>query len=138
MKMEIIIITGQQNGNLYLAGNYEYVKYFPEEKILHPYKLSKRILELCDRYFKANKDLVIATYSEIVLDSIRLWGARTGNCNILKCITYMDNGEVHTSTFDEYGEMDTWEHGVFDIKKVILKELLDIKRKKVNDKIMNS
>ena len=32
----------------------------------------------------------------------------------------------------------TWEHGVFDIKENILKELLDIKRKKVNDKIMNS
>ena len=128
--MEIIIITGQQNGNLYLTGNYEHVKYFSEEKILHPYKLSKRILELCDRYFKANKDLVIATYSEIVLDSIRLWGARTGNCNILKCITYMDNEEVHTSTFDEYGKMNAWEHGVFDIKEAILKELLDIKRKK--------
>ena len=50
----------------------------------------------------------------------------------------MDNGEIHTSFFNEYGEMDTWEHGVFDIKENILKELLDIKRKKVNDKIMNS
>lgn len=136
--MEIIIITGQQNGNLHLAGDYEHVKYFPEQNTLHPYRLSERILELCDMYFKANKDLVIATYSEIVLDSARLWGARTGNCNILKCITCMDNGEVHTSTFNEYGEMNTLEHGVFDIKKAILKELLDIKRKKVNNKIMNS
>ena len=136
--MEIMIITGQQNGNLYLPVKYEHVEYFPEEKTLHPYKLSKKILELCDMYFKSNKDLVITTYSEIVLDSIRLWGARTGNCNILKCINCMDNGEIHTSFFNEYGEMDTWEHGVFDIKENILKELLDIKRKKVNDKIMNS
>ena len=30
--MEIIIITGQQNGNLYLPVKYEHVKYFPEEK----------------------------------------------------------------------------------------------------------
>lgn len=30
--MEIIIITGQQNGSLHLAGEYEHVKYFPEEK----------------------------------------------------------------------------------------------------------
>ena len=135
--MEIIIITGQQNGSLYISYKYEHVKYFPEEKTLHPYKLSKKILELCDMYFKANKDLAIVTYSEIVLDSIRLWGARTGNCNILKCINCMDNGEIHTSTFDEYGEMNALEQGVFDIKKVILKELLDIKRKKVNNKIMN-
>lgn len=42
--MEIIIITGQQNGSLYISGNYEHVKYFPEEKTLHPYKLSKKIL----------------------------------------------------------------------------------------------
>ena len=26
--MEIIIITGQRNGSLYLAGNYEHVKVF--------------------------------------------------------------------------------------------------------------
>lgn len=136
--MEIIIITGQQNGSLYIPVKYEHVKYFPEERTLHPYRLFKKILELCDMYFKANKDLVITTYSEIVLDSIRLWGARTGNCDILKCINCMDNGEIHTSFFNEYGEMDTWENGVFDVKKVILKELLDIKRKKVNDKIMNS
>lgn len=136
--MEIIIITGQQNGSLYIPYKYEHVKYFPEEKTLHPYKLSKKILELCDMYFKANKDLAIVTYSEIVLDSIRLWGARTGKCNILKCINCMDNGEIHTSTFNEYGEMDTWEQGVFDIKKAIQKELLGIKRKKVNDKIMNN
>ena len=136
--MEITIITGQQNANLYISYNYEHVKYFPEQNTLHPYRLSERILELCDMYFKANKDLVITTYSEVVLDSVRLWGARTGNYNILKCITCMDNGEVHTSTFNEYGEMNTWEHGVFDIKEAILKELLDNKRKKVNDKIMNS
>ena len=59
--MEIIIITGQQNGSLYISGNCEHVKYFPEEKTLHPYKLSKKILGLCDMYFKANKDLVIVT-----------------------------------------------------------------------------
>lgn len=39
--MEIIIITGQQNGNLHLAGEYEHVKYFPEEKTLHPYNLKR-------------------------------------------------------------------------------------------------
>lgn len=85
--MEIIIVTGQRNGNLYLAGNYEHVKY---------------------------------------------WGARTGHCDILKCISCMDNGEIRTSGFNEYGEMDVWENGIFDIKKVILKELLDIKRGKMN------
>lgn len=62
--MEIIIVTGQRNGNLYLAGNYEHAKYFPEQDTLHPYKLSERILELCDIYSKANEDLVIFTYSE--------------------------------------------------------------------------
>ena len=130
--MEIIIVTGQQNGNLYLAGNYEHVKYFPEQSTLHPYKLFEKILKLCDMYFKANEDLVITTYSEIVLDSVRLWGARTGHCDILKCISCMDNGEIRTSTFNEYGEMDVWENGIFDIKRIILKELLDIKREKMN------
>ena len=44
----------------------------------------------------------------------------------------MDNGEIRTSGFNEYGEMDVWENGIFDIKKVILKELFDIKRGKIN------
>ena len=44
----------------------------------------------------------------------------------------MDNGEIRTSGFNKYGEMDVWENGIFDIKKVILKELLDIKRGKMN------
>lgn len=96
------------------------------------YKLSERILKLCDAYFKSNEDLIITTYSEIVLDSVRLWGARTGHCDILKCISCMDNGEIRTSGFNKYGEMDVWENGIFDIKKVILKELLDIKRGKMN------
>lgn len=95
--MEIIIVTGQRNGNLYLAGNYEHVKYFPEQSTLHPYKLSE-----------------------------------TGHCDILKCISCMDNGETRTSTFNEYGEMGSREEGIFDIKRVILKELLDIKRGKMN------
>ena len=85
-------------------------------------------------YFKANKDLVIVTYSEIVLDSARLWRARTGHCDILKCINCMDNGEIRTSGFNEYGEMESWEEGVFDIKRVILKELLEIKRLKIGEK----
>lgn len=89
-------------------------------------------MKLCDTYFKANEDLIITTYSEIVLDSVRLWGARTGHCDILKCINCMDNGEIRTSGFNEYGEMDVWENGIFDIKKVILKELFNIKKWKMN------
>ena len=129
--MEIIIITGQQNGSLYIPYKYEHVKYFPEEKTLHPYKLSKKILELCDMYFKANKDLAIVTYSEIVLDSIRLWGARTKHCDIVECINVLDNGETHIAKLNKFGGMDFWEDGVFDIKSVILKELLKIRYRRI-------
>lgn len=132
--MEIVIITGQRNGNLSVIGDYKHIRYFPEQITLHPYKLSEKILKLCDIYFKANEDLVIVTYSEIVLDSVRLWGARTGHCDILKCINCMDNGEIRTSGFNEYGEMESWEEGVFDIKRAILKELLEIKRLKIGEK----
>ena len=116
--MEIIIVTGQRNGNLYLAGNYEHVKYFPEQSTLHPYKLSEEILKLCDTYFKANENLIITTYSEIVLDSVRLWGARTGHCDILKCINCMDNGEIRTSGFNEYGEMVSGRTEYLTLKKL--------------------
>ena len=46
--MEIVIITGQRNGNLSVTGDYKHIRYFPEQITLHPYKLSERILKLCD------------------------------------------------------------------------------------------
>ena len=61
---------------------------------------------------------------------MRLWGARTKHCDILECVNVLNNGEIHIAKFNEFGEMEFWENGVFDIKSVILKELFETRRMK--------
>ena len=129
--MKIKIITGQRNGDLTkIAKNYKNIVYYPEAKEIHPYNLADNILELCEKHYSENKDLIINTYSEIVLDAARLWGARTKHCDILECINVLNNGEIHIAKFNEFGEMEFWENGVFDIKTIILKELFEIRKSK--------
>lgn len=129
--MEIKIVTGQRNGDLtQITKKYSNIEYYPEAKEIHPYNLVDNILELCEKHYNDNEDLLIVTYSEIVLDSIRLWGARTKRCDIIECVNVLDNGEIDIAKFNKFGEMDFWEDGVFDIKTIILKELLEIRRHK--------
>lgn len=129
--MKIKIITGQRNGDFsQIAKNYNNIVYYPESKEIHPYNLADNILELCEKHYNENKDLIIVTYSEIVLDAVRLWGARAKHCDILECVNVLNNGEIRIAKFNEFGEMDFWEAGVFDIKTIILKELLEIRRNK--------
>lgn len=129
--MEIKIVTGQRNADLaQMVRNYNNVEYYPESKRIHPYNLADNILELCEKHYNENKDLIIVTYSEIVLDTVRLWGARTKHCDILECVNVLNNGEIRIAKFNEFGEMDFWEDGVFDIKTIILKELFEIRRHK--------
>lgn len=129
--MEIKIVTGQRNADLaQIVRNYNNVEYYPESKRIHLYNLADNILELCKKHYNENKDLIIVTYSEIVLDAVRLWGARTKHCDILECVNVLNNGEIRIAKFNELGEMDFWEDGVFDIKTIILKELFEIRRHK--------
>lgn len=126
--MEIKIVTGQRNADLaQMVRTYNNVEYYPESKRIHSYNLADNILKLCEKHYNENKDLIIVTYSEIVLDVVRLWGARTKHCDILECVNVLNNGELHIAKFNEFGEMDFWENGVFDIKRIILKELLEIR-----------
>ncbi len=132
--MEIKIVTGQRNADLaQMVRTYNNVEYYPESKKIHPYNLVDNILELCEKHYNQNQDLIIVTYSEIVLDAIRLWGARTAHCDIVECINVLDNGETHIAKLNKFGGMDFWEDGVFDIKSVILKELLKIRKSKDED-----
>lgn len=127
--MKIKLVTGQRYGNLKKAvvEGIDTI-WYPEEKEIHNYDLVEEILELCDKYYNTDKDLIIVTYCECVLDAMRLWGARTKHCDILECHNVMNDGEIHIAKFNEFGEMEFWENGVFDIKSVILRELFETRR----------
>lgn len=110
--MKIKLITGQRYGELkkVVEGETDIdIVWYPEEKEIHNYDLIEEILELCDKYYNTDKDLIIVTYCECVLDAMRLWGARTKHCDILECHNVMNDGEIHIAKFNEYGEMEFWE-----------------------------
>lgn len=129
--MEIKVISGQRNANIEKALkklNIDNCIEYPEVEIIHNYDLSEKIMKLCDEYHTQNKDLKIITYSEIVVNSIRLWTIRTNNIDLFKMISVMDSGEIKETKMDESGELLEWENGVFDVQLVILNEILKAKK----------
>ena len=136
--MRIIIISGQRNADIQKALqqlNLNDCIQYPESEILHNYDLSEKVMELCDACHTQNRDLKIVTYSEIVVNSARLWAIRTNNIGLFKMVSVMDNGETRETKMDESGELIKWEDGVFDIQQLLLSEIFKAKLKlKINDK----
>ena len=133
--MIIRIITGQRKADLISYYNNNFKSYkgdillYPETKTWHSYDLTDNIMENVHEHINKNKDLIIITYSEIVLDAARLQMAKHSFKNG-QCINVMDNNSVIKSDIDENGELSEWPTGVFDIKLVILKELFQIKKER--------
>ena len=79
--------------------------------------------------FESEWDVDIVTYSEVVLDAVRLWVARN-KFDGAECINVLLDGNCINTSIDKYGEMEIWVNDVFDVKQVILKELFEIRKKK--------
>lgn len=137
--MNIYIVTGQQDADvLFYSKELEKVIHqvdkeeidiihFPETKICHSYTLCEHVMEIVHKYYEEDKNLIIVTYSEVVLDSVRLWIARNKFENTI-CINALSNGDYVGVPINENGEMEEWIKGVFDIKTVILRELFQIRK----------
>ena len=132
--MRIWVITGQQNIDIlekskdfntetYNGGVLE----FPEVTPCHSYDLCEKILSLVHEYYEKDKNLIIVTYSEVVLDAVRLWVARN-SFEYAECVNVLSDGNVINVAIDKNGEMEEWIDGVFDIKRIILKELFEIRQ----------
>ena len=139
--MIIKIITGQRKSDLidYYNNNFKSYKgdilIFPETKTYHAYDLADYIMEIVHENINKNKDLIIITYSEIVLDAARLQMARH-SFKGGQCISVMDDNSVIEVDINENGEMNEWPSGVFDIKLIILRELFEIgKERRKKDEI---
>lgn len=129
--MKIRVITGQQGVNIFevyneFAGN---IIKFPETKTCHSYDLCEHVMRIVQDHFESDSDVDIVTYSEVVLDAVRLWVARN-KFEGAECINVLLDGNCINVSIDKYGEMETWVNGVFDIKQVILKELFEIRKER--------
>lgn len=127
--MKIKIVTGQRGTNIEKK-SCEFqgeTIIFPESKNCHSYDLCDYVMETIQESCNADRDLIIVTYSEVVLDATRLWIARN-RFNGAECINVLTNGSYINVPINENGEMENWVGGVFDIKSIILKELFEIRQ----------
>ena len=129
--MKIRVITGQQGVNIFevyneFAGN---IIKFPETKTCHSYDLCEHVMQVVQKYFETDSDVNIVTYSEVVLDAVRLWVARN-KFEGAECINVLSDGNCINVSINKNGEMETWVKGVFDIKQIILRELFEIRKER--------
>ena len=130
--MKIRVITGQQGADIFnvykgFVGN---IIEFPESEICHAYDLCEHVMQAVQKHFESDSDVDIVTYSEVVLDAVRLWIARN-KFESAECVNVLLDGNCINASIDKFGEMETWVNGVFDVKQIILKELFEI-RKEIN------
>ena len=129
--MRIRIITGQQGVDILntykgFIGN---IIEFPESEICHTYDLCEHVMRIVQDNFETDSDVDIVTYSEVVLNAVRLWVARN-KFEGAECVNILSDGNCINVQIDENGEMETWVNGVFDVKQVILKELFEIRKER--------
>lgn len=127
--MNIKVITGQQGSDIENSV-YKFkgsIILFPETQQCHSYDLCEDVMRTVQKSFDSDRDLIIATYSEIVLDAVCLWVARNSFENA-ECINVLSDGSIVNVPINKNGELDRWIDGVFDIKMLILRELFEIRR----------
>lgn len=132
--MRIRVITGQRGIDILEASKSfkgDIIE-FPETEICHSYDLCEHIMKIVQDHVDIDKGLIIVTYSEVVLDAVRLWVARN-KFEDAECVNLLSDGNLINVPIDENGEMKEWIDGIFDIKRIILRELFTI-RKERNEK----
>lgn len=130
--MKIKVITGQQGANILEASKSfdgDLVE-FPETEICHSYDLCEHVMKIVQEHVDKDMNLIIVTYSEIVFDSVRLWIARN-QFEDAECVNVLSDGDYLVVPIDKNGKIENWVNGVFDVKSIILRELLEI-RKQIN------
>lgn len=127
--MKLRVITGQQGVDIFekykeFSSN---IIEFPETEVCHSYDLCEHVMKIVQDHFETDVDVDIVTYSEVVLDAVRLWVARN-KFEDAECVNVLSDGNCINVPIDKYGEMETWVNGVFDVKSVILRELFEIRK----------
>lgn len=134
--MKIEIVSGQEHANIesffdnLLTENRViaedktcYVMRYPEHKIAHQTATLNYVRSIVAKYIKEKKDLYILTYSDHVLNGVRLEVKKHGFSGAV-CHQIMDDGEDICADIDDEGHLSVWADGVFDTWENALTELL--------------
>lgn len=96
---------------------------FKEEEILHPYKLYKRFYELLNSHKKEDNSIYIATYSDHILNAVRVF-VKEQNFSNAKIYFYKNTEELIIIDILPNGKLSAWPDGLFDMWEKALMKLL--------------
>ena len=103
---------------------------FPErtynEQIIpeHPSELFERMIKVTNDCIKNNKSLYILTFSDHVLNGVRVAIKENKKEVIAECHQLHDGGEVSICPINKEGDMSIWEKDIFDVYDSSLDRLL--------------
>jgi predicted ATPase len=136
MFMKIEIVSGQQHADIEnffneLLSQNKVCKddksccilSYPEHKIAHQTATLNYIRGVVDKCITENRDLFILTYSDHILNGIRL-EIKKHQFEGAVCHQILDNGEDYRAVIDKDGHMSCWANDVFDTWDIALTELL--------------
>jgi predicted ATPase len=96
---------------------------FPEYRMLHPVRLLNDFREVVREHIEENKDLYVLTYSDHILNAIRL-EVKKHKFNNANLHQIRDDGSDMLAFIDEDGMLSYWEDNVFNLWDKALIELL--------------
>lgn len=103
---------------------------FPErtsnEQIIpeHPSELFKRMISMTNDCIRNNKSFYVLTFSDYVLNGIRVAIKESEKEITAECHQLHDNGEVTICPIDSKGNMTIWEKDAFDVYDTSLDMIL--------------
>lgn len=96
---------------------------FPERTIFHPKKLYDEIRRIVKDYIKADRDLFIFTYSDHVLNAVRV-EINKHHFVGAKCHQFLANGDDKCADITPEGGLTYWAEDIFDVWENALDDLL--------------
>lgn len=129
--MKIVVMGGENNANLkphfarYLEAPGDTLIY-PETfaGLLHPLNAFNYMKKATTEHIESDKSLYCLTYSEHILNGIRVAIRQYKGDVDAKAIQIKNNGEIVEATIFGSGQLSTWIPGVWDTYDVALLELL--------------
>lgn len=97
--------------------------YLPELEEVQPKLLYDFVREKTKESIETNNDLFILTYSDHVLNGVRV-EIKNHKFENGKCHQYLKNGEDICATISNDGRLDIWVEDIFDVWDKALTELL--------------
>ena len=135
--MKLEIISGQQNVEINTifsnmlkennicerntSGNHYLI--YPELELHHPKKILHTVRKIVKDHIESDSDLYILTYSDHVLNAVRL-EVKAHNFSGSRCHQIVENNIDICAKIDEEGRLDVWATDIFDVWDQELLELL--------------